>query len=348
MNTQISRLAVAGLVLITSLIVGTTYWQAWAAPSLAERQDNAIKVVAQFTIKRGLILRGRRRHPVGGEPPPAHLRPGLLLPPLPEGRADGASRRLLDPREVADRARALAERLPDRRESEPQHRPGHDPGRAARKDDPGQRHHHHDPVAGPGGGAGGARGPVRRRGRARAVDRQGARPRLEPELRPQPRGAKLRRGAARPWPLSDRASPEPRHRGALHPRLDVQGRDRGGRARLRPLLAGVLLRRSGLLHRVRPAGQQLRHHEPVRPREPVPGTRELDQLVLLRDGQGARPQRDPRLRPALRLLRGPSRSTCPPTSAFRAASTRTGGSFPSRRRGAPTRAGSRSARSGCS
>lgn len=58
MNAQISRLAVAGLVLITSLIVGTTYWQAWAAPSLAERQDNAIKVVAQFTIKRGLIYAG--------------------------------------------------------------------------------------------------------------------------------------------------------------------------------------------------------------------------------------------------------------------------------------------------
>ena len=58
MNTQISRLAVAGLVLVTSLIVATTYWQAWAAPGLAERQDNAIKVVAQFTIKRGLIYAG--------------------------------------------------------------------------------------------------------------------------------------------------------------------------------------------------------------------------------------------------------------------------------------------------
>jgi penicillin-binding protein A len=57
-NTQISRLAVAGLVLVTSLIVATTYWQAWAAASLAEKQDNAIKVVAQFTIKRGLIVAG--------------------------------------------------------------------------------------------------------------------------------------------------------------------------------------------------------------------------------------------------------------------------------------------------
>jgi peptidoglycan glycosyltransferase len=55
-NQQISRLAVASLVLVISLIVGTTYWQAWAAPSLADRRDNAIKVVAQFTIKRGAIF----------------------------------------------------------------------------------------------------------------------------------------------------------------------------------------------------------------------------------------------------------------------------------------------------
>lgn len=75
MNKQISRLAVAGLVLVTSLIVGTTYWQAWAAPSLEERQDNAIKVVAQFTIKRGLIyaadgvtkLAVNRRQKVSGQ-----------------------------------------------------------------------------------------------------------------------------------------------------------------------------------------------------------------------------------------------------------------------------------------
>jgi peptidoglycan glycosyltransferase len=55
-NHQIRNLAVASLVLVIALIVGTTYWQAWAAPSLADRRDNAIKVVAQFTIKRGAIF----------------------------------------------------------------------------------------------------------------------------------------------------------------------------------------------------------------------------------------------------------------------------------------------------
>ncbi len=60
MNTQIRNLAVASLALVIALIVGTTYWQAWAAPSLADRRDNAIKVVAQFTIKRGAIFAADR------------------------------------------------------------------------------------------------------------------------------------------------------------------------------------------------------------------------------------------------------------------------------------------------
>src|SRR2546425_8772903 len=56
MNKQITRLAVAAVVLLGALIVATTYWQAWAAGSLAARQDNAIQRVAQFTIKRGRFL----------------------------------------------------------------------------------------------------------------------------------------------------------------------------------------------------------------------------------------------------------------------------------------------------
>ncbi|HEY8704094.1 MAG TPA: penicillin-binding protein 2 [Gaiellaceae bacterium] len=55
MNRQISRIALLSLLLLSSLIVATTYWQVWAAPGLAARQDNAIQRVAQFRIKRGLI-----------------------------------------------------------------------------------------------------------------------------------------------------------------------------------------------------------------------------------------------------------------------------------------------------
>jgi penicillin-binding protein A len=55
MNKQISRIAIVSLLLLAALIVATTYWQVWAAPGLAARQDNAIQRVAQFKIKRGLI-----------------------------------------------------------------------------------------------------------------------------------------------------------------------------------------------------------------------------------------------------------------------------------------------------
>ena len=55
MNKQISHLGVAALILLAALIVGVTYWQTWANASLADRQDNDIRLVASFTIKRGKI-----------------------------------------------------------------------------------------------------------------------------------------------------------------------------------------------------------------------------------------------------------------------------------------------------
>ncbi len=55
MNRQIAHLGVVAIVLLAALIVGTTYWQTWANAGLAERQDNEIRLVAQFSIKRGLI-----------------------------------------------------------------------------------------------------------------------------------------------------------------------------------------------------------------------------------------------------------------------------------------------------
>ena len=72
MNKQITRLALAGVGLIVSLVVATTYWQTWAAGDLADRQDNQIERVAQFTIKRGeirskgAVLAKNRARKVGG------------------------------------------------------------------------------------------------------------------------------------------------------------------------------------------------------------------------------------------------------------------------------------------
>jgi peptidoglycan glycosyltransferase len=54
-NRQISHIGIAALVLLSALIVGTTYWQTWANAGLANRQDNEIRLVAQFSIKRGKI-----------------------------------------------------------------------------------------------------------------------------------------------------------------------------------------------------------------------------------------------------------------------------------------------------
>ena len=74
MNTQIVRISVVALVLLASLVVGTTYWQTWASDGLKDRQDNAIERVAQFTIRRGLIyaadgtrLAARRAQPANGQ-----------------------------------------------------------------------------------------------------------------------------------------------------------------------------------------------------------------------------------------------------------------------------------------
>jgi peptidoglycan glycosyltransferase len=55
-NRQITRVAVISMALLAALIIGTTYWQAWAAPGLEDRQDNSIQRVAQFQIDRGKIL----------------------------------------------------------------------------------------------------------------------------------------------------------------------------------------------------------------------------------------------------------------------------------------------------
>ena len=55
MNERIRAIAVVGMILLTALVVGTTYWQAWAGGELASKQDNAIQRVAQFKIDRGVI-----------------------------------------------------------------------------------------------------------------------------------------------------------------------------------------------------------------------------------------------------------------------------------------------------
>jgi len=55
-NRRIVRITYVSLALVGALVVMTTYWQTWAAPALADRQDNAIRRVAEFSIDRGKIV----------------------------------------------------------------------------------------------------------------------------------------------------------------------------------------------------------------------------------------------------------------------------------------------------
>jgi peptidoglycan glycosyltransferase len=59
-NRQLTRVAWAAMALIVALVIGTTYWQTWARPGLAARQDNEIQRVQEFQVKRGLILAPER------------------------------------------------------------------------------------------------------------------------------------------------------------------------------------------------------------------------------------------------------------------------------------------------
>jgi penicillin-binding protein A len=56
MNPRIVRVTYLGLALLAVLVVMTTYWQTWAAAGLADRQDNSVRRVAEFSIDRGLVF----------------------------------------------------------------------------------------------------------------------------------------------------------------------------------------------------------------------------------------------------------------------------------------------------
>jgi peptidoglycan glycosyltransferase len=56
MNRRIVRLTYVTLALVGVLVVMTTYWQTWATAGLADRQDNAVKRVAEFSVDRGSIV----------------------------------------------------------------------------------------------------------------------------------------------------------------------------------------------------------------------------------------------------------------------------------------------------
>ena len=157
-----------------------------------------------------------------------------------------------------------------------------------------------------------ARREVRRGGRAQPEDRRRLRDGLDAGLQPEPGRAagRVREDLRDQEPVPARAggaAPEPRHPGPLPAGLDLQDDHGRGGARRRRLQARLDLRRPGLLHRVRQAGQErARPERPrgLRDREPRRGLPALDQRGVLQHRPEARREADPRGGAEVRLLLG--------------------------------------------
>ena len=243
-----------------------------------------------------------RRHPDGNERREEGRRPDAVPAHLPH-RSPALERRwLLHAGALAHRARALRERLPDRRQLGHQHA-----GRPARRRNrDGQRPAPHRPAKRRVPGRAGACRQVRLRGGARPTHREGAGDGHLARLQPEPGRAGLRGDRAHEGRLRA-AGPaaQPWHLRPLHAGFNLQGDHDGSGSRLGLLRPRIALHRPRLLHRVRQEGLELLR--PERAREVRPGdahrrARPLDQRGVLRDRQDARPQDDPLVRQAVRLL----------------------------------------------
>ena len=146
MNKQLRHVSVVALVLLAVLIVSTTYWQTWATADLAARKDNSVSLIARLTVDRGkflgaggTVLANNRRHRKNGVTIYTRHYPQNDLAPQVIGYATNAGH--------DDRARAVAGRLPDRREHEPHATRSSRRARQARRQDRARRRR--DPHAAP-------------------------------------------------------------------------------------------------------------------------------------------------------------------------------------------------------
>ena len=351
-NRQITRLALTGVGLIVSLVVATTYWQAWAAGDLADRQDNQIERVAQFTIKRGEIFGTSPRRLLARNLPEKVGGRTLYFRRYPQGRLTAHTVGY----STQSRSRAGLER------SLNDYLTGSNANLSTVLDTTldrlkGATVQGNDVVL-----------TLNLRAQKAALDALDGRcgavvalqaatgkalvlannPTYDPNVFEQADNALARiariQAPCRPVaPLYNRAT-----KGLYAPGLDLQGRDRRRRARHRPLHARVRVRRPRLLRGVRTAREQLRHDLAVRPPEPPRGARQLRQLRLLQHRQGPGREEARRALEALRLLLdAAARDAVERARAQRA--VREGRAVrPDAWTPTSTPAGSRSARSGCS
>ena len=257
MNRQLVRLFFVIAVGFVLLLGFTTYWQLWASSSLAARQDNLHEVVREQSIDRGRILTANgqvlaKSVPAQDRRRAAHLRPSLS--PRPGLRAGHG---LLVAELEPQRARAVAERLPDGLELRPLGRARARVPLDHRRRRQGQRRCH---LARARGAVRGLPGPQEDGtpgccGGLRAVDRQGGRARVLADLQPERRRARHAGLAARPA-LAGRRPARPRDAGPLPAWLDLQGDHGRDRARERQVHAVVDVHRSRHVPRVRAADPQ--------------------------------------------------------------------------------------------
>ena len=331
--------------MIVVLVVATTYWQAWAAGDLADRQDNQIQRVAQFTIERGEIIGSAGRplaknleREVGGRT--------LYFRAYPQG---GLATHVVG-YSTQSRARAGLER------SMNDYLTGSNANLRLPSLDKltgstvtGNSLHLTLDLKAQRAALDALDGPLRLGRRARGPNREGARDGEHPDLQPQPDRGRLRGDRLDPGALpAGRAPDQPRHERPVRARLDLQGGHRGGRDRLRQVHPDLEVRRSRLLRGLRQAGEQLRHDEAVRRAEPARRAQVLGQLRLLQHRQGPRLEADRRVREALRLLlHAAARDAVERARAERPLQGRRA-LRPRARQRRRSRAASPSARSGCS
>ena len=211
MNKQVSHIGIAALVLLAALIVATTYWQTWANAGLANRQDNEIQLVAQFTIKRGKIYASDGRtllatnvtKKVGGQT--------LYFRRYPTGPlfsdVVGYSTQIAEP----NGPRAVVQRLSHRLERQPRHGLSLRARQAERHDGHRERPRADDPARGAGTRIATPARQVRSRRRAGSDDGPRARDGNEPDLQPEPGREALRPRDANE-PSVRRSASEPRDR----------------------------------------------------------------------------------------------------------------------------------------
>ena len=346
-NRQITRVAGLALGLLVVLIVATTYWQTWARPALAERQDNAIQRVAQFEVKRGLILspsrvlaRNKERR-VGGRTFYFRRYPQGRLAAHVVGYSTAARSRTglersLNPI-LTGSVRSLSS-LVDQSLDKLNGKPIIGDTVVTTLDVNGQR----AALDALGSNCGAVVALDPRTGRVRVMVSS---PSYNPNDVEEHYG-RIERIRADCTPASPLA--QPRQPGPLPAGIDVQGRDRLGGARLAPVHAVVDVRRPRLLHGLREAREQLRHvaarsgRSRSRPRCSTRSTpcSATSAWRSARSGSSSRRRRS--------ASTSGRRSRLPRASAYRAASTATGSSTTRSETATSTRAGWRSARSGCS